>query len=153
MWNFGRFLNARSTKIHSTVGCKNVLRVKIKVIQSKASKHFIAVDSSILHNSVGGFICTFSRLISLSFTFQSSKLGNHFTMSSKYFDMVYIKRDSSSCPISFEVKWNDSTAIPYRASTGPEQSFPCVLFPHKENPVFITGTSLQCVTHEITKEF
>ena len=48
MWNFGRFLNARSTKIHSTVGCKNVLRVKIKVIQSKASKHFIAVVSSMI---------------------------------------------------------------------------------------------------------
>ena len=31
------------------------------------------------------------------------------------------------------------TAIPYRASTGPEQGFPCVLFPHKEKPVFITG--------------
>ena len=52
MWNFGRFLNARSTKIHITVGCKNVLRVKIKVIQRQASKHFIEVDSSILHNSV-----------------------------------------------------------------------------------------------------
>ena len=48
MWNFGRFLNARSTKIHNTVGCKNVLRVKIKVIQSKASKHFIAVVSSMV---------------------------------------------------------------------------------------------------------
>ena len=31
------------------------------------------------------------------------------------------------------------TAIPYRASTGPEQGFPCVLFPHREKPVFITG--------------
>ena len=31
------------------------------------------------------------------------------------------------------------TAIPYRASTGPEQGFPSVLFPHRENPVFITG--------------
>ena len=31
------------------------------------------------------------------------------------------------------------TAILYRASTGPEQGFACVLFPHKENPVFITG--------------
>jgi hypothetical protein len=26
------------------------------------------------------------------------------------------------------------TAIPYRASTGPEQGFPCVLFPHREKP-------------------
>ena len=30
------------------------------------------------------------------------------------------------------------TAFPYRASTGPEQGFPCVLFPHREKPVFIT---------------
>ena len=33
----------------------------------------------------------------------------------------------------------DFTAIPYRASTGPEQAFPCVVFPQSENPVFITG--------------
>ena len=31
------------------------------------------------------------------------------------------------------------TAIPYRAITGPVQGFPCVLFPHREKPVFITG--------------
>ena len=31
------------------------------------------------------------------------------------------------------------TAIPYRASTGPEQGFPFVVFPHREKPVFITG--------------
>ena len=31
------------------------------------------------------------------------------------------------------------TAIPYRASTGPEQGFHCVVFPHREKPVFITG--------------
>ena len=30
------------------------------------------------------------------------------------------------------------TAIPYRASTGPEQGFPCVLFPHREKPVYIS---------------
>jgi hypothetical protein len=32
-----------------------------------------------------------------------------------------------------------TTAIPYRASTGPEQGFPCVVFPHREKPVFIAG--------------
>ena len=31
------------------------------------------------------------------------------------------------------------TAIPYRASTGPEQGFPCVVNSHREKPVFITG--------------
>ena len=31
------------------------------------------------------------------------------------------------------------TAIPYRAITGPEQRFPCVIFPHREKPVFIAG--------------
>ena len=60
-----------------------------------------------------------------------------------------------------------STTIPYRVSTGPEQGFPCVVFPnrenlllvvgiplmktgfslleilHRENPVFITGMGLQ----------
>ena len=30
------------------------------------------------------------------------------------------------------------TAIPYRARTGPEQGFPGVVFPHRENPVFIS---------------
>ena len=31
------------------------------------------------------------------------------------------------------------TAIPYRASTGSEQGFPCVVFPHREKLVFIAG--------------
>ena len=30
------------------------------------------------------------------------------------------------------------TAIPDRASTGPEQGFPCIVFQHRENPVFIS---------------
>ena len=29
--------------------------------------------------------------------------------------------------------------MPYRATKGSEQGFPCVLFPHREKPVFITG--------------
>ena len=33
------------------------------------------------------------------------------------------------------------TAIPYRASTGPEQGFPCVVFPRREKSVFNTGFS------------
>ena len=28
------------------------------------------------------------------------------------------------------------TAIPYRVSTGPEQGFPCLVFPNSEKPVF-----------------
>ena len=32
-----------------------------------------------------------------------------------------------------------STTITYRASTGPEQSFPRVVFPHREKPFFNTG--------------
>ena len=31
------------------------------------------------------------------------------------------------------------TVIPYRASTGSEQGFPCEVFPHKEKPFFTTG--------------
>jgi hypothetical protein len=47
--------------------------------------------------------------------------------------------------IYFAVQKKDSVAIfylciaiPYRASTGPEQGFPCVVFPHREKTVFIT---------------
>ena len=32
------------------------------------------------------------------------------------------------------------TAIPFRASKGPEQGFLSVVFPHRENPVFIAGS-------------
>jgi hypothetical protein len=28
---------------------------------------------------------------------------------------------------------------PLQSRTGPEQGFPCVVFPHREKPVFITG--------------
>ena len=42
----------------------------------------------------------------------------------------------------------------YKASTGPEQGFPCVVFPHREklhreNPVFITGIGLQFIELDI----
>ena len=33
----------------------------------------------------------------------------------------------------------NNTAIPYRASTGPEQGFTCVVFPQRGKPVFNTG--------------
>jgi hypothetical protein len=29
------------------------------------------------------------------------------------------------------------TVLPYRASTRPDQGFPCVFYPHREKPVFI----------------
>ena len=73
---------------------------------------------------------------------------------------------------------NYYTAIPYRASTGPEQGFPCVVciftqekpvfiagFPvgenrvslleilHRENPVFVTGIGLQCILPNIRYQF
>ena len=38
-----------------------------------------------------------------------------------------------------DVSFHVNTAIPYRASTGPEQGFPCVVNSHREKPVFITG--------------
>ena len=37
--------------------------------------------------------------------------------------------------------WVAHAAIPYRARTGPEQGFPCLVFPHMENPVFISWDS------------
>ena len=60
------------------------------------------------HHITEGFICTLSLLISLSITLRSSKFRNQFTISSKYFDMVcYLKRETYSGPISFEVQRND----------------------------------------------
>ena len=56
----------------------------------------------------GGFICTFSLSIALSITLQTSKFRNQFTISSNYFDMAcYLKRETYSGPISFEVQRND----------------------------------------------
>ena len=43
------------------------------------------------------------------------------------------------CQISIFRQLIFITAIPYRVSTGPEQGFPCVLFPSREKPIFITG--------------
>ena len=59
--------------------------------------------------TMGGFICSFSLFISFSITSQTSKFRNHqFTISSKYFDMVcYLKRETYSGPIYFEVQRND----------------------------------------------
>ena len=59
-------------------------------------------------NKMGGFICTFSLLVSLSITLQTSKFRNQFTISSKYFDMAcYLKSETYPGPISFEVQRND----------------------------------------------
>ena len=35
--------------------------------------------------------------------------------------------------------WEPPLQFPYRAGSGPEQGFPCVVFPHREKPVFNTG--------------
>ncbi len=43
------------------------------------------------------------------------------------------------CPLKEEILHRYFTAIPYRANTGPEQGFPCVVNSQKEKPVFITG--------------
>ena len=59
-------------------------------------------------HSMEGFISTFSLLISLLITLWTSKFRNQFTISSKYFDMAcYLKRETYSGPISFEVQQND----------------------------------------------
>ena len=56
----------------------------------------------------GGFICTFSLLIYLSITLQTSKFKNQFTINSKYFDMAwFLKQDTYSGPIPFKVELND----------------------------------------------
>ena len=57
---------------------------------------------------LGSFICSLSLLLSLSITLRTSKFRNQFTISSKDFDMVcYLKRETYSGPISFEVQRND----------------------------------------------
>jgi hypothetical protein len=56
----------------------------------------------------GGFICTFFLSISLLITLWTSKFRNQFTTSSKYIDMVcYLKQESYSGPVSFEVQPDD----------------------------------------------
>ena len=44
---------------------------------------------------------------------------------------------------NFSLKNEILTAIPYRASTRPEQGFPCVVNYHKEKPVFIVRITTQ----------
>ena len=41
----------------------------------------------------------------------------------------------------------------YRASTGQEQGFPCVVFPHRKKPVFIAGFPVdrECVRNLILR--
>ena len=50
-----------------------------------------------------------------------------------------MKEEGKPLPLAFQYLISMCTAIPYRVSTGPEQGFPCVLFPNREKPVFITG--------------
>ena len=50
----------------------------------------------------------------------------------------FLLLDANLCLIN-HVHCKYYTAIPYRASTGPEQGFPCVVNSHREKPVFITG--------------
>ena len=65
-------------------------------------------DTLYRHPAEVCFICTFSLLISLSITLQTSEFKNKFTISSNYFDMAcYLKRETYSGPISFEVQQND----------------------------------------------
>ena len=89
--------------------------------------------------------------------------------SSRVIQVIFCK---NSRTLSLKDKFEHYTAIPYRASTGPKQGFPCVavleyfhtgknLFSlagipvmktgfslleilHRENPVLITGMGLQC---------
>ena len=69
---------------------------------------FAGLKVKLCFRTVGGFICTFSLLISLSITLQTSKFRNQFTISSKYLDMpCYLKQEAYSVSISFEVQRND----------------------------------------------
>ena len=62
--------------------------------------------------TLGGFICTFSLLISLSIKLRTSKFKYQFTNTSKYFDMAsYLKQETYSGPVSFEVQRNDIDSV------------------------------------------
>ena len=82
---------------------------RLKLQSQNGFKCFLKSHINLHRFSIwGGFICTFSLLISLSITLQTSKFRNQFTISSKYFDMAcYLKREAYSGSISFEVQWND----------------------------------------------
>ena len=81
------------------------LKLKCARVLSAAFSKIITASKN---HCMGGFICTFSLLISLSIILRSSKFRNQFTISSKYFDiMCYLKRETYSGPISFEVQRND----------------------------------------------
>ena len=78
-----------SLNIDKNLGCKN------KPLPSLGSwKIFV----------MGGFICTFSPLISLSITLRTINFRNQFRIRAKYFDMAcYLKQETY---ISFEVQRN-----------------------------------------------
>ena len=50
----------------------------------------------------------------------------------------WLRREHNGFMSFMKLYFISCTAIPYRASTGPEQGFPCVVFPHREKPVFNT---------------
>ena len=65
------------------------------------------IHGKLLNTVQESFICTFSLLISLSVILRTGKFMNQFTISSKYLDMVcYLKQETYSAPISFEVQQN-----------------------------------------------
>ena len=83
-------------------------QIQSNYISLWAAENVVECFLTLTNGGHGGFICTFSLLISLSITLWSSKFRNQFTISSKYFDMVcYLKQGTYSGPISFEVQRND----------------------------------------------
>ena len=99
-----RKVQTKSFFIHYKLDSQSCLAMLLKCIFPYLQCSVVPKPSYAL----GGFICTFSFLISLSLTLQTSKFRNQFTISSKYFDMAcYLKRETYSGPISFEVQQND----------------------------------------------
>ena len=99
MWCLSRF-NGPHTRTGPTTKEYNVAYVVRCVTSCQRGS-----ISKIKH---GGFICTFSFLISLSFALANDYFKNHFTISSKYFDMVcYRKYKPSFASIDFEVPRHD----------------------------------------------
>ena len=96
-----------SMLIHQNMGAIIITKV---YWHEKNPKDLSKNSHSFFHGNVplGGFICTFSLLISLSITLRTSKFRNQFTISSKYFELVSsdvislnLKRDRTRIGLSF----------------------------------------------------
>ena len=80
------------------------------------------------------FLIEFSSLVLPFFPYLLRKM---YTANIYFTDLVNMRSITFEAGKMFSIYI--CTAIPYKASTRPEQGFPCVVFPRREKPVFIAG--------------